>query len=86
MSEGKELLGGVCGHIPQAYDGKSRYIRMGTAFKDKQGRISIKLDTIPIPGAGWVGWVNIFPPKGDRPKTNSDGGPYRADIDDDIPF
>lgn len=39
---------------------KKRWQRVGTLFKDDQdGRISIKLDSIPV-GPEWSGWLAAF--------------------------
>lgn len=33
-------------------------IRVGTLFRDdSSGRLSIKLDAIPLPGTSWGGWL-----------------------------
>jgi len=79
----KEVIGDACAFIKGTGGEKNKYPRIGLALKDDDGRISIKIDTIPLPGTGWEGWVNIFPKDGDskprvaRPSTFSD---------DDIPF
>lgn len=58
----KELVGDVCAYMPaREAGGKARYPRIGIAFKDDRGQISLKIDTLPLPGTGWDGWVNIFP-------------------------
>lgn len=77
----KELLGDLCAFIPaKSASDKNRYPRIGTAFIDSEDkRISLKIDSLPIDGSGWLGWVNIFPPKGPKP--------VKPDIDeDDEPF
>lgn len=71
----KKILGDACAYIPAAPGGKNRYMKIGIALTDGD-RISLKLDTLPIPGTGWEGWVNIFPIAGTR----------RVVEDDDIPF
>jgi hypothetical protein len=64
----KTILGDACAHCPRA-DGTTSYPRIGLAFSEPDRdnpdalRISIKLDTLPIPSTGWSGWVNIFPRK-----------------------
>ena len=80
----KELFGDVCAYIPadpKREADKNRYPKIGTAFKDERGQISIKIDSLPIATGRWEGWVNIFPPKGDKPKPSSvwptdDGEPF----------
>lgn len=39
---------------------KKRWNRIGTMFKDDDGRVSIKIDTIPV-GPDWSGWISAFP-------------------------
>lgn len=64
----KTPLGDVCAHCD---DGRgSRYVKIGIAFTEPddntgEPRVSIKLDAMPLPTAGWTGWLNIFP-KGER--------------------
>ena len=57
----RRILGDACAYIRKQGDAKAIYRKIGVAFIDDQDRISLKLDTLPIPGDGWVGWVNIFP-------------------------
>lgn len=59
----KEILGDACAYIaPTVRGGKARYHKIGIAMRDSDGdRISLKLDTLPLPGSGWEGWINIFP-------------------------
>lgn len=57
----KEVIGDACAYIPGARPGdKTRYPRIGLAMQDN-GRISLKLDSLPLPGTGWTGWIYIFP-------------------------
>lgn len=89
----KDFIGDLCAFIPKRPgQDKPSYPRVGSAFKDSgDGRISLKIDTMPITGGGWEGWLNIFPrDKGERtgtipPTRPSKGLPF-ADMDDDIPF
>ncbi len=77
----KELFGDVCAFIPGATaDDKNRYPKIGTAFKDDRGQISIKLDTLPVSSGRWDGWVNIFPPRGPKPEKKTGPG------EEDEPF
>lgn len=41
---------------------KNRYVNIGKAFTDDEGRISLKLETIPC-SPDWNGWVSLFPVK-----------------------
>lgn len=61
----KRNIGDVCAYVPATQPGaKARYLRVGSAFVDEEtDRLAIKLDTLPLPGAGWDGWLNVFPPR-----------------------
>jgi len=71
-------------------DEKKRYVNVGKAFTDDSGRISIKLETIPV-GPDWSGWLSLYPAKTreEREETNrgnaSNPKPPKED-DDAIPF
>jgi hypothetical protein len=39
---------------------KKQYTNVGKAFTDDQGRISLKLTTIPV-GPDWSGWLSLYP-------------------------
>lgn len=42
---------------------KKRWLNVGSAFTDPaDGRMSIKLDTVPV-GPDWSGWFSLFPVK-----------------------
>ena len=71
----KELYGDVCAFVKGATaDDKNRYPKIGTAFKDERGQISLKIDCFPIPSSRWDGWVNILPPRGPKPATKTGVG------------
>lgn len=38
---------------------KKRYINVGSAFTDEQGRVSIKLDAVPV-NPEWSGWLSLY--------------------------
>lgn len=61
----KTYIGAVHAHMPQPDGAKAKYPRVGSAFEDSEGRLSVKLDSLPI-GTNWSGWLNIFPPKEDN--------------------
>lgn len=76
---------------------KKRYLNVGAAFEDDQGKLSIKLEAIPV-GTEWSGWLSLYTPKereqspaptpaptiGYTPGSTKDGG--FQDMDSDIPF
>lgn len=41
---------------------KKRRINVGAVFEDEQGRLSGKLDSVPV-GANWSGWFLFFEPR-----------------------
>ena len=43
-------------------DEKKRYTNVGTVFENEDGRLSLKLDTVPV-GQEWSGWISFFEPK-----------------------
>ena len=50
---------------------KTRFSKLGSVFIDDDGRISMKIDTIPC-GTSWDGWVNAMEPvQYDRPARQS---------------
>lgn len=66
-------------------DGKSekvRWLKVGAVF-EKDGRLSMKLDSIPA--GEWNGWLSLFEPKpkDDAPSRTNFG---QNDPDDSIPF
>lgn len=49
-------------YIDRQGNEKKRYITVGSVFEDEQGRLSLKLDAVPV-GQDWSGWVSFFEPK-----------------------
>lgn len=41
---------------------KKRYMNVGTVFESEDGRLSLKLETVPI-GPGWSGYIQFFEPR-----------------------
>lgn len=71
---------------------KKRFVNVGAAFEDDQGRLSIKLETIPV-GPEWSGWISLYPPKerDASPVTEHSAAKANAyqkqdDVDSDIQF
>ena len=77
----------------QTGEEKKRYQNCGSAFTGEDGRMSIKLDAVPV-GPEWSGWLSLYPVKDDRParqeaperESASMEGVAVAGGDDDIPF
>jgi hypothetical protein len=79
----------------QSGEKKKEYTNVGKAFTDDQGRISIKMKTIPV-GPEWSGWLSLYPAKEREPQgapqrpiqRSMPPAPVSAEFheDDDIPF
>jgi len=69
---------------------KKRYLNCGSAFTDDEGRISIKLDAVPV-SPDWSGWLSLYPvERRDAPQAPA-AGRYESAKDlheegDDIAF
>ncbi len=50
------------GEYQQQGETKKRYQRVGAVFEDEQGRMSLKLDAVPV-GQFWSGWISFFEPR-----------------------
>lgn len=76
---------------------RKQYCTVDTVFESEDGRLSLKLDVVPI-GPGWSGYIQFFEPRAREPYTPSPqsrtlrGMPAAAPVDqgsrddDDIPF
>lgn len=78
---------------------KKRFANCGSVFTDDQGRMSLKIDSIPVTPE-WSGWLSLYPVEGreerqQRPQTQSRPPQTRSSRpapppleaeDDDIPF
>lgn len=78
---------------------RKRYTKVGTVFEDDQGRMSLKLDAVPV-GPDWSGWISFFAPQDNSgqpqqrqaqtaaPARPAPPAPADHDFpeDDDIPF
>lgn len=49
---------------------KKRYVNVGSGFTDAEGRMSLKLETVPV-GPDWSGWLSLYPVK-DKDDRESD--------------
>ena len=49
----------------QTGEEKKRYANVGTVFESDDGRLSLKLDTVPV-GPGWSGYIQFFEPDRER--------------------
>lgn len=76
---------------------KKRYLKIGVLFESDEGRLSLKLDAIPV-CPGWSGFVSFFEddrqslPDGRQaqrsmpPAPEPTANPLDRDEDEDIPF
>lgn len=63
---------------------KKRYVQVGACFESDEGRLSVKLETIPI-GPGWSGWLSFYEP--DNTAGTSQSPPsYPSGEEDGTPF
>ena len=49
----------------QSGEEKKRYLQCGVAFTDEQGRISLKIDAMPVT-PDWSGFLSLYPLDEDR--------------------
>ena len=73
---------------------KKRYLKVGTAFTDQEGRVSLKIDAMPV-GPNWSGWLSLYPIRRDGEQRQQQPQPQRAqqtsvpaayEEEDEIPF
>ncbi len=84
----------TCPREYQDRDGnkKTSWINLGVAF-EKDGRISVLLNALPMPGADGQAKLILMEPKQDSGRTQggqqqprSGGGGFADSLDDDVPF
>ncbi|NCX56542.1 MAG: hypothetical protein EBW87_05020 [Burkholderiaceae bacterium] len=72
---------------------KKRYSKLGSAFVNDKGEVSVKLDSIPC-GGSWDGWISLREPYDQEKPARQSSEPTRtsrrgsaADFgDQDVPF
>jgi hypothetical protein len=62
----------------QTGEEKKRYLTVGTAFTDDQGRISLKIDAMPV-SPEWSGWLSLYPLDEDRQQQQQPRQKYQGD-------
>ena len=75
----------------KANDGteKKRYLTIGAVFENDNGKLTLKLDGMPV-SPEWNGWVSFYEPKtydvtpSSHNKSKANG--YAPEQDDEIPF
>ncbi len=66
---------------------KKRWNRIGKAFHNDSGQISIRIDMLP--GPGWDGWINLFDEKQSEPQqsqAHTQQYNYLTNQSDGLPF
>ncbi len=72
---------------------KKRFSKLGSAFVNDKGEVSVKLDSMPC-GGGWDGWINLREPYDqDKPAPRQSSEQPRGNrrssqenFESDIPF
>lgn len=74
---------------------KKHYQKVGTVFESEDGRLSLKLDTLPV-GPHWSGYISFFEPRSREERAQARMAskfpppppvvPAEEAEDDDIPF
>ena len=65
---------------------KKRFANVGSAFTDEEGRVSIKLDSVPV-SPEWSGWLSLYPiEKSEQRRPARPAGNSVTDDPEDIPF
>ena len=85
-----DIVATVGSYLDSSGQDKKRYQKVGAAFTDTEGRLSLKLDAIPC-SPDWSGWLSLYP-KTDRvdtppqdPVRRQPANQGSADVDE-IPF
>lgn len=52
---------------------KKRYTNVGTLFQQDDGRLSLKLDAVPV-GEGWSGWISFYDLEPKKDARQDEGG------------
>ena len=85
-----DIVATVGSYVDNSGEEKKRYQKVGAAFSDEDGRISLKIDAVPC-SPQWSGWLSLYP-KVDR-SVAPPSDPVRhqpqaagAANQDDIPF
>jgi hypothetical protein len=60
---------------------KQQYRTVGAVLRDDDGRLSLKLELIPV--TGFNGWINFYEPRDKEQRTQkpaTEGAPFNDDI------
>jgi len=71
---------------------KKRYSKLGSAFVNDKGEVSVKLDSMPC-GGTWDGWISLREPYDQDKTATKSSEPTRGsrrgsaeDFESDVPF
>jgi hypothetical protein len=64
MKKTHDIVATVGEYTNKQGETKKRYVNCGALFQGDDGRMSIKLDTIPV-SPDWSGWLGLFEPRQD---------------------
>ena len=78
-------------NVSQAKDIPGRdkpiWLKHGVAFQSEDGKVRIKLESLPLPNAEGEVWLNLFEDDGQREGVAPHpDAPLRNDLDDEIRF
>lgn len=65
MQKTHDLVATVGKYTDREGNEKKRFQKCGSAFSDDQGRLSLKLDAVPV-GQEWSGWLSLYDVDRDR--------------------
>lgn len=77
-------------YTTKAGDKKKRYLTVGSVFEDETGRLSLKLDGLPV-GPEWSGWISFYEPMArpeqqEAPRRRETPKPASLEDEEEIPF
>ena len=55
-----DIVATVGSYVDGSGQEKKRYQKVGAAFSDDEGRVSLKLDAVPC-SPDWSGWLSLYP-------------------------
>lgn len=56
-------VGDLLADCGKTADERRDYVKIGVLYSDDNGRLVVKIDSLPIGSKNWQGWANVFPPK-----------------------
>jgi len=62
MNYTHDLVATIGSYTTKSGEEKKRYTKCGAVFTDDDGRLSIKMDSVPV-SSEWSGWFSMYPKK-----------------------